>query len=92
MLLVDTLRQTIESQKLFDYSHKILVAVSGGPDSTALLHALKQLGYNICAAHLNHGFRGDEAQADADYVAQWCDKLSIPLESAYRDVPSAKKL
>ncbi|MGZ8435074.1 MAG: ATP-binding protein, partial [Candidatus Binatia bacterium] len=48
---------------------RVLVAVSGGPDSVALLHVLHELrdglGLHLEAAHLQHGIRGAEAQEDA---------------------------
>ncbi len=92
MALVETLKQTIQSHNLFNHEDLLLVAVSGGPDSTSLLHALKNMGYRLHAAHLNHGFRGDEAAADAAYVQVLCEYLGIPLTSEFRDVPDYKKL
>ncbi len=66
----------------------LLVAVSGGPDSLALLHALCQLrdehGLRLAGAHLNHRLRGAESDADAEFTAKMFARLSIPytLESA----------
>jgi len=65
---------------------RILVAVSGGPDSVALLHALRrlrvtspELGYELTAAHLNHRLRGSESERDESFVRELCDRLGIPL-------------
>lgn len=56
-----------------------LVAVSGGPDSVALLRGLwaggQRSGGRIVAAHFNHRLRGDEADADAHFVSELCDTL-----------------
>ena len=70
----------------------VVVAVSGGPDSTALLHALatlrSELGIRLVAAHLNHGFRGAESEGDAAYVRALCDGLGISNYCEYVDVPA----
>jgi tRNA(Ile)-lysidine synthase len=61
-----------------------LVAVSGGPDSVALLRAMARLapqaGPRLVAAHFNHHLRGEEAAADERFVRELCRELSIPLE------------
>jgi len=56
-----------------------VVAVSGGPDSTALLLALHELGVPIVAAHVNHHLRGAESDADEQFVRELCDKLGVTL-------------
>ncbi len=60
----------------------LVVACSGGPDSTALLHTLLALQpatrLNLHVAHLNHDFRGQEAEDDAEFVATMAEKLSLP--------------
>lgn len=61
---------------------RVVVAVSGGPDSVALLHALHQLNLSklqLHAAHYNHKLRGGESDADAEYVKGLCQQLSIPF-------------
>ncbi len=57
----------------------ILVAVSGGPDSMALLHATHRIGRRIAAAHLNHGLRGAESERDERFVRRVCAELGIQL-------------
>ena len=65
---------------------RLLVAVSGGADSTALLlglHALsRELALELRAAHLHHGLRGEDADADLAFVRALCDRLGVPLTSA----------
>lgn len=60
---------------------RVLVACSGGADSTALLLALHQARYSCIAAHINHGTRGDESDDDENAVAQLCTKLGIPFSA-----------
>lgn len=84
--------RTVERYALFTPGDTILVGVSGGPDSTALLHLLVGLrnewGLTLVAAHLNHGFRGAEADADADYVTDLCRALDVLCISERIDVPA----
>ena len=49
---------------------KVLLAISGGADSSALLHVLAALRLDIHCAHINHQLRGDEAQRDEDFVIE----------------------
>ena len=67
----------------------IVVACSGGPDSTALLVALKRLRYShglsLHVAHLNHDFRGAEADHDAAFVQRLADGLGLPCSIDKRD-------
>ncbi len=94
-MLIEKIRQTIEREKLIENHDKILIALSGGPDSVCLLHALKNLEINynikIYAAHLNHKIRGIEAQKDALYAAKLCDELEIPFFVKAIDVPAYAK-
>lgn len=57
----------------------ILVALSGGADSTALLHILYTEGFKIKAAHVNFGLRGNESDEDESYCVELCNKLGIEL-------------
>ena len=73
----------------------VLVAFSGGADSSALLHILyndaKALGYTLHAAHFNHHIRGDEAIRDAEFCKSTCEKLKIPFYLKNADIPSLAK-
>jgi tRNA(Ile)-lysidine synthase len=72
---------------------RVLAAVSGGPDSVALLYALgsirEQARLEIHAAHLDHALRGEEAAADAAWVAELCDALHMPAVVERVDVRQA---
>ncbi len=67
-----------------------MVGISGGPDSVCLLHVLhslcKALQMKLYAIHINHMLRADEADADEQYTAELCEKLSIQLASVQVDV------
>ncbi len=62
---------------------RVLVAVSGGPDSVALLHVLcelvPQLWFHLEVAHLQHGIRGEEAEEDARFVIDLAESLKLPI-------------
>ncbi len=68
---------------------RLLVAVSGGADSVALLLGLRNLArefsLSLDAAHLNHGLRGREADRDLDFVRGLCARLGVPLQAARWD-------
>lgn len=75
----------------------IVVAVSGGPDSVALLHALTELspcGGSLVAAHLNHRLRGAESDADEDFVRRLCQRLAVrsPVLSSYCEAVDVARL
>ncbi|HEX7406398.1 MAG TPA: tRNA lysidine(34) synthetase TilS [Candidatus Binatia bacterium] len=61
---------------------RVLVAVSGGPDSVALLGALvtltEALGVSLCAAHLNHGLRGEESLRDQRCAEDVAQRFGVP--------------
>ncbi len=80
----------IRQHQLVPGDRKLLVAVSGGPDSVCLLHTLvnlqKELKVKLHLAHLNHQLRGAESEADADYVADLALKLGIPATIERREV------
>jgi tRNA(Ile)-lysidine synthase len=83
MSLIDKVRQTIRQYKLINKAEKIVIGVSGGPDSLALLYVLKALQKEWRAAlhiaHLNHMLRGRESQGDAEFVVRLAQKLNIPV-------------
>jgi tRNA(Ile)-lysidine synthase len=74
----------------------LVVAVSGGPDSLSLLHALHRLssdgGPRLHCAHLDHGLRGTASIADAAFVADQCRELGIPLTSETVDIEEVRAL
>ena len=81
--------------KAGEKGRKMLVGVSGGPDSVCLLHILDQLretlGVSLHVAHLNHMLRGVDSDADARYVAEFSGTLGIPATVEKRDVEAYRK-
>lgn len=77
--------QYIEEERLFGRQDKILVALSGGADSVALLHLLLDMGYTCEAAHCNFHLRGDESDRDEIFVRQLCTQLKTPLHIQHFD-------
>lgn len=67
----------------------LVVGVSGGPDSSTLLYSLRRLspacGLRLHIAHLNHDFRGAEADADAHFVAALAAELGLPVSVEKQD-------
>jgi tRNA(Ile)-lysidine synthase len=69
-----------------DPSLPVLLAISGGRDSVALLHLLREAGFtNLILCHLNHGLRGDESDGDALFVQRLAKKhdLKCEIEAAH---------
>ena len=58
----------------------LLVMISGGADSTCLLHVAVQLGARASALHVNYRLRGKESDADEAYCRALCDELGVPLQ------------
>ena len=77
MYLKNKVKNTIEKFNLLNKEDKVLVAVSGGPDSISLLNILYELGYNICTAHINHGIR-KSADNDENFLKEFCETRNIP--------------
>ena len=63
-----------------DCPSKLVVAASGGLDSTVLLEVLHALGHDIVVAHVNHGTRGEENDGDREAVAAWATQHGCPFE------------
>lgn len=80
----------ISSHRLFERGHLVVVGVSGGADSMALLHILNslrnRLDIKLQVAHLNHGLRGEEAREDASFVEAAAQALGIPCTVSEADV------
>ncbi|HRI44325.1 MAG TPA: tRNA lysidine(34) synthetase TilS [Fimbriimonadaceae bacterium] len=66
---------------------RVLVAYSGGADSTCLLVLCQEAGLDIVAGHLHHGQRPD-AEAEAEQCAAFCESLGVPFVLGRADVPS----
>lgn len=82
----------IQDNKLFDKNELILVALSGGADSVALLCVLEELGYRIEAIHCNFKLRGKEADRDEAFCKQLCEANNIVLHLTHFDTYEFAKL
>ncbi|MFS0865406.1 tRNA lysidine(34) synthetase TilS [Fredinandcohnia sp. 179-A 10B2 NHS] len=87
--------QFIQKHNLISDQAKIVVGVSGGPDSLALLHFLlhykKDSKLKIIVAHVDHMFRGKESEEDLKFVKVFCDKNEITFESIQVNATAYKK-
>jgi tRNA(Ile)-lysidine synthase len=85
-------RETIKKYHMVEPGDRILIAVSGGPDSVCLLNVIqamaKDLGLTLRIAHLDHMFRGKDSAAEALFVANLAQKLNTPVTVEAIDVPA----
>ena len=83
-------KNTIEKKALIKRGDEVLVCVSGGPDSMALLYLLldlrKDYHIKLAVAHLDHMIRGRQAIADASFVKRVAARLNIPFLMERSDV------
>jgi tRNA(Ile)-lysidine synthase len=91
-MLIVKAKLTIDKFGMLKPGEKVVVAVSGGPDSVCLLsvlHALSaELGISLHIAHLDHLFRGRESADESLFVARLAEKLGIPVTIEQYDVPA----
>ncbi|HEY2991096.1 MAG TPA: tRNA lysidine(34) synthetase TilS [Candidatus Binatia bacterium] len=94
MRLASKIKKTIQKYRMLSPGDGVLVAVSGGPDSIALLHVLWKLkdalALRLEVAHVEHGIRGEEAREDARFVAATADGLSLPFHLKELELPRIK--
>ncbi|MGC9467413.1 MAG: tRNA lysidine(34) synthetase TilS [Anaerolineae bacterium] len=92
MDLVREVSAYIERHQLIESGSRIVVGVSGGPDSVTLLHVLHTLAeprnFDLHVAHLHHGIRGEEADMDMAFVANLAGQLRLPCTTDEFDVPA----
>lgn len=72
---------------LFDGCGSVIVGLSGGADSVALFHVLRELrsryGFSIIAVHVHHGIRGEEADRDLDFCRNLCRRYGVELREFF---------
>ncbi|SCI31134.1 MULTISPECIES: tRNA lysidine(34) synthetase TilS [unclassified Romboutsia] len=90
-MIFEKVLSTVNKYELIQKGDKIVVGLSGGPDSVCLLHILNRMkeewDLEIYAAHLNHQIRGIEAQKDAFYISKLCEELGITFFIKSINVP-----
>jgi tRNA(Ile)-lysidine synthase len=86
MSLVETIGETIRGRELLPEGAILVVGVSGGTDSLALLHILHQLGLLLHVATLDHGLRGEAGADDARFVVETAQAWGLQVTAGYSDV------
>ena len=81
-------QEFIGKQQLLADDAGVLVALSGGADSVALLRILLSLGYRCHAVHCNFHLRGEESDRDERFVAELCHTLGVECEVVHFDTPA----
>jgi len=88
-------KEFIKKHQLLSHGKKVLVGVSGGPDSLALLYFLKRIqeeySLSLVACHVDHMFRGEESYSELKYVQAICDEWGIPFYGTRINVPEELK-
>ncbi|MBO4862027.1 MAG: hypothetical protein J5535_03915 [Firmicutes bacterium] len=90
--LVKTVQNTIKEHGLISPGDMVILGFSGGPDSLCLFHTLLelkgQLGFELAAAHINHGIRGEEADEDMRWAMEYASSRGVPCMVSTADVPA----
>ncbi|MBN1363922.1 MAG: tRNA lysidine(34) synthetase TilS [Syntrophaceae bacterium] len=93
--MIEKVCQTIEKYNLLEKGDRVVVALSGGPDSTALLAVLAQISRNLnltlIPAHFNHGLRGKESDGDEKFSRNLAKKMGFVFCSEKMNNRSSKK-
>jgi len=88
--LITAVATTLRRYDMVTQGDRIVVGVSGGPDSIALLHCLVALrdewAFTLIVGHLNHGLRKDSAGQEADFVKRVAEDLGLPYKTDNQDV------
>ncbi len=94
-LLIRLIYKFIQEHQLIVAGDKVLVAFSGGPDSTALADILykicEDLMFDMALFHLNHGLRGEEALCDQEFCVEWANSRNCKLFVEQCDIPTYQK-
>lgn len=88
----DSIEKYISRYELLSHNGFYLVALSGGPDSVALLLTLKALGYRVDAVHCNFHLRGAESDRDESFCVELCKQYQIPLHRIHFDTMAYAEL
>lgn len=94
--MIKKVTESISKHGLLDSGDTVVVAVSGGPDSVALLRLLADIAagfrLRLVAAHFNHALRGEESDRDAGFVAELAASWGLPFETERADIRAAESL
>lgn len=88
--LKQTVNDTIKEYRMLEPGSRVIAALSGGADSVCLLAVLlelkKEWNLDIRAVHVHHGLRGAEADRDAEFAKNLCERYSVPIHIIRADV------
>lgn len=93
--MLSKVRNYIDRYNLISHGDRLVLGVSGGADSVALLLLLTELApeyeMQITAVHVNHGIRGEEADSDMRFTEELCERRGVPLKVFNEDVKEIAK-
>lgn len=89
--MVHRIEKYIVKNMMLSPESKVLVALSGGADSVALLAVLLRLGYRCEAMHCNFHLRGEESNRDERFVTELCARHNVPLHTVHFDTATYAK-
>jgi len=91
-MIYDKFTSDVKKYHMLHSQEKLLIAVSGGPDSVALLllflKLTKKLKFDLSVVHINHNLRANESKSDEDFVRQLCEDYCLKLYTRNIDVAS----
>jgi tRNA(Ile)-lysidine synthase len=95
LIMIKKIKQTIIKYRLLKHNERVIVGLSGGPDSTALAVTLAQIapsmGVQLIIAHFNHGLRGLESDADEQEARRLAKQLGLSFVSRKMDYTAIPK-
>ncbi len=95
-MLFDRAQRTIDRYHLLEIGDRLIVGVSGGVDSMVLLHLLnacrETFQLSLIVAHVNHGFRPEESEREAELVQKESARFGLPFEYGQFNVREFQKL
>lgn len=88
--MIDKVKETIKKYNMIQNGDNVIIGVSGGADSTALLHYLFSIkdkySLKLIVVHINHGIRGIEAKSDEKFVTDLCRSMGVDVLTAEYDI------
>ena len=83
--VLEKVKNFIRQHHLLQEGERVVVGLSGGPDSVCLARLLDTLGYQVVAAHCNFHLRGDESMRDEQFVVSLCEERGWKLHQTHLD-------
>ena len=94
-LMINKIKDTLTTHSMLKKGDKVLLCVSGGPDSVAMFHAFKQIadsmGLKLFLGHINHTLRAEESDRDQAYVEALGTRQNIPVFTSIQDTKKFAK-